>query len=347
MKFYFQIITVIFITLFSRFASSSQNTLNLYTWSNYLPQEVIQQFTKETGIKINITEYDNNETMYVKLKTSKHSGYDVITPSSYYVERMSKQGMLHPIDKSKLTGLHNLNPILLNREFDPKNKYSIPYLWGGTGIIVNTRYIDKNKVTSWRDFWDPKYKNQLMVLNDMRDAFSIALLILGYSINDTNPKHIEEAYFKLKQLLPNIKIFNIDAVPNIYIDEDTIIGMAWNGDYKLARDENTDLHFTYPKEGFPLWLDSFVIVNDAPNLENAHKFINFMLRPEMAKQVSFGIGHSTANLAAVKLMPKKLQDDPIANPDAKTMRRGEIQLDLDDKTRRIYEKYWERLKINN
>jgi spermidine/putrescine transport system substrate-binding protein len=294
-----------------------------------------------------LAEYDNNETMYAKLKASERTGYDIVIPSSYYIDRMSKQNMLQPLNKKKLTNLRNINPFLLNKAFDPKNKYSIPYLWGSTGIIINTKYIDKRKVTSWQNFWDPRYVDQLMMLNDMRDVFSVALLTLGYSISDTNPKHIKAAYLKLKKLLPNVKIFNIDTVPNIYVDEDAIIGMAWSGDCKLAQEENFDLQYVYPKEGFSIWVDSFAILKNAPNLENAYKFIDFMLRPEIAKQASLAIGHSTANHAAMKLMPKKLRFNPIYNPDAKTMQRGKIQLDIPEKERRIYEKYWEKLKVGD
>ncbi|MDR1057130.1 MAG: spermidine/putrescine ABC transporter substrate-binding protein [Coxiellaceae bacterium] len=344
---YYYIAIIVHLLVISEWTYAQINILNIYIWGNYLPHEVVQQFTKETRIKVNLIEYDNNETMFAKLKALKHSGYDIVVPSSYYVERMSKQGMLLLLDKTKLPNLSHVNPILLNRAFDPKNRYSVPYIWGSTGIVINTKYIDKKKVTAWQNFWDKQYKDQLMILNDIRDVFSIGLLTLGYSINDSNPAHIKKAYLKLKQLLPNIKIFSVDTVPNIYIDEDAIIGMAWSGDCKLAQDENSNLEYIYPKEGFSLWIDSFVILKDAPHIESAHKFINFMLRPEIAKQIILAIGHSTANKSAIKLLPIKLQRNPVTNPPQEIMRLGKIQLDLSDKTRYLYEKYWELLKINN
>jgi len=347
MKTYYQTTITLLLALFSTCVQADKNILNIYSWGNYLPNEIIMQFTKETGIKVNLAEYDNNETMYAKLKASEHTGYDIVIPSSYYVERMSKQEMLQPLDKAKLINLRNINPLFLNKEFDPKNNYSIPYLWGTTGIIINTKYINKNKITSWQNFWDPQYKDQLMMLNDIRDVFGIALMTLGYSINDTNPEHIKAAYLKLKQLLPNVKIFNIDTVPNIYIDEDAIIGMAWSGDCKMAQDENQQLQYIYPKEGFLLSIDSFAILKNATNLENAYKFIDFMMRPEIAMQASLAIGFVTANQAAIKLMPLKIQHSPVLNPNAKTMQRGKIQLDIPEKERHIYEKYWEKLKIGD
>lgn len=346
MKNYSKILTLVLVFLVSAFScGANENILNVYIWGNYLPLDVLQQFTKETKIKVNLIEYDNNETMFAKLKALKHSDYDIVVPSSYFVERMQKHGMLHQINKKKLTNFKNIHPVLRNLAFDPQNQYSVPYLWGSTGIIINSKYIKKNKVYSWQNFWESKYSDQLMLLNDMRDVFSMAFLSLGYSVNDSNPIHIEQAYIKLKKLLPNVKIFSIDAVPNIYIDEDAFIGMAWSGDCKLAQEENKDLEYIYPAEGFALWVDSLVILKNAPHLDNAYKLINFILRPEIAKQISLATGHSTANLAAVKLLPPELRYNQVANPRPAIMKRGKIQTDLNEKTRVLYEKYWEKLKI--
>lgn len=325
--------------------AKNDNILNIYLWGNYLPDEVIHQFTKETGIRINTAEYDNNETMYAKLKASRHTGYDLIIPSSYYVQRLSKQGLIQPIDKTKLPNFKNLDPNLLYKEFDPQNNYSIPYLWGSTGIVVNTQYFDATNITKWQDLWNPEYLNALMMLDDMREVFSIALLSLGYSVNDTNPEHIKEAYLKLKELLPNIRIFNIDAVPNIYIDEDATVGMIWSGDFRLAQQENPNLTYIYPQEGFPIWIDSIALVSNAQHVANAYKFLNFILRPEIAKIISLNTGHSTPNLAAKKMLPLTIQNNSVAYPDTKILNQGKFQTDIDDQTLRIYNKYWEMLKI--
>ncbi|MDR1012377.1 MAG: spermidine/putrescine ABC transporter substrate-binding protein [Coxiellaceae bacterium] len=347
MKKYRYYIYIIYLLIITYQINSQAANLNIYIWGNYLPLEIVQQFTKETGIVVNITEYDNNETMFTKLKALKHSSYDIVVPSSYYVERMSKQGMLLRLNKTKLPNLIHLNPLLLNRDFDPKNIYSVPYLWGSTGITLNNKYFNKQQIVGWRNFWDKQYQDQLMIINDMRDVFSIGLLSLGYSVNDSNPEHIREAYLKLKQLLPNIKIFSIDTIPNIYIDEDAIIGMSWSGDHRLAKEENSNLEYIYPKEGFPLWIDNWAILRDAPNVEQAHKFINFMLRPKIAKQITIITGNATANKSAIKLLPKKLQYNHIVNPPQKIIRQGQIQFELDDKIRQLYEEYWELLKISN
>jgi spermidine/putrescine transport system substrate-binding protein len=327
----------------STLSFAADNSVNVYTWSGYIPNEVIQKFTKETGIQVNISEYDSNETMYAKLKASS-AGYDVIIPSSYFVERMMRQNMLHKLDKSQIPNFKNLKHTLLNEPYDPNNDYSIPYLWGTTGIVVNSKYFKKGEITSWKDLWNPKYKNQLMMLNDVRDVFAMALLALGYSVNDSDPKHIERAYLKLKELLPNIKIFNSDAEQTIYIDEDAILGMGYNGDIHLTQKENPDVQFIYPKEGFTIWIDCLAVVKNAPHLANTYKFINFLLRPDVAKITSEETGYATPNEAAIKLMPKEYRGDKTINPDALTLKRGRIQSDTTD-VLPIYAKYWELLKI--
>ena len=340
----------LFIAFFFIFITAStpilaaKNVVNIYAWSGYVPDKVIQQFTKETGIQVNLSEYDSNETMYAKLKASS-AGYDIIIPSSYFVERMHKQDMLQKLDKTKLPNFNNLNSALLHKPYDLENDYSIPYLWGTTGIVINSNYFKDNEITSWNDLWDPKFKDQLMMLSDIREVFGMALLTLGYHADDTNPEHIKQAYFKLKQLLPNIKIFNSDAEQTIYIDEDAVIGMGYNGDIHLTQLENPDIKFIYPKEGFTIWIDCLVIVKNAPHLQNAYKFMNFILRPDIAKEISEEIGYSTPNKAATKLMSKEEQNNPVINPDAKTLMRGELQTDAGAEALPLLSKYWEKLKI--
>lgn len=323
---------------------AQENTLNIYAWTGYIPRSILQQFTAETGIKIHLAEYDSNETMFAKLKASPLAGYDIVIPSSYFVERMIKQNMLHEIDLSKLKNFHNLNTAFLYKDFDPKNNYSIPYLWGCTGIVVNSKYFDIKSIQGWQNVWHPRFKDQLMLLNDMREVFGMAMLTLGYSVNDTNPEHIKQAYVKLKELLPNIKIFNSDAEQTIYIDEDAIIGMGYNGDINLTQQENLDVQFIYPKEGFVLWIDSIAITKNAQHIENAHKFIDFLLRPDIAKTIALEIGYSVPNAEAINLMSKDMQNNPVINPSKEILKRGYLQNDLGDAIP-VYDKYWELLKI--
>lgn len=324
-------------------AHAQENVVNFYNWANYAPKSVIQQFEKETGIKVNYSEYDNNETLYTKLKTTKRSGYDLIVPSSYFVDRMRKQNMLEKLDKTKLSNIQNINPVFLNQSYDPENNYSVPYLWGASGIVVNTKYHSATTLTRWKNFWQPIYKNRLLLSDDLREVFAIALIQLRYSINDTNHKHIKQAYEKLQQLMPNVKLFNSDAVINTYVDEDATIGMGFSGDIYNAMQENKNLHFIYPLDGFALSVDNLAIPKNALHLENAYKLFNFLLRPDIAAQISQATGFPTPNLKAIPLLPLKMQQSSTINPDTNTLKRGQFLLDVGG-ANELYEQYWEALK---
>jgi spermidine/putrescine transport system substrate-binding protein len=338
------------LALFSLFVinpvlANSANIVNVYAFGEEIPDAVISQFEKETGIKVNYSSYETNEVMYSKLRASKNPGYDIVEPSSYYVDRMRHQNMLEKLDKSKLPEYKNLDPTFLNISYDPHSDYSIPFVWGITGIFMNNNYFPASEVKKWSDLYNKKYFNQLMILDDPREAFSMALLMLNYSINDTNPAHINQAYQKLRALMPNIRLFNTDAVSSILIDEDAPLGTAWNGDLARARTENANLNFVYPAEGFEIWVDNFAILKSAPHRENAYAFLNFLMRPEIAKQVSMEISYATANLAAKNLMPDNVKNDPVLYPSADVLKHGEFEVDIGDATYALLEKYWEQLKM--
>lgn len=336
---------LLFFFFFTQTVFANDNVVNVYVWSAVIPDAVIQRFEKETGIKVNFSTYDSNETMYAKLRATPTSSYDVIEPSSYYIDRMRRQQMLEKIDKTKLSHFKNLNPEFLNQAYDPNNLYSFPFIWGVTGIFLNKEYFSEKNITQWADLWNKKYDNQLLFQNDPREAFSMALKVLGYSANDNQPEHIKQAYLKLKELMPNIKLFNSDAVISILIDEDATLGMAWNGDVYKAHRENKNLTFVYPKEGFVIWVDNFAIPKGAPHLQNAYQFLNFMLRPDIAKIMALENDYSTANLTAQKLLPPEVKNNLVAYPTHDILRRGEFQTDINDSALALYEKYWEQLKM--
>lgn len=327
-------------------AAADRQVLNVYTWSDFLPDSVIKQFERETGIQISHSTYMSNEVLYAKLKTNMGEGYDVIMPSAYFVNRMVSQNLLQKINTKSLKNFKYLNPEFLGREHDPKNEYSLPFLWSSTGLVVNVKYHDKKDITAWADLWNKKYKNDLLLVDDVREIFSMALLVLGDSVNDTDPQHIKAAFEKLKTLMPNIKLFNTDTMRSIYIDEDVTIGMSWSGDMSLAQAENPNLAFIYPKEGFVVSLDCLAIPKKSKNVANAHKFIDFLSRPEIAKQIAIDTGFATTNLKAVDLLPEAMRKSPILYPDKETMQRGYLQLDVGD-VASLYEHYFERLKLED
>lgn len=341
----FRIFLSVFLLLFNSMAfAGATREINVFNWANYLPDEVIRQFTQETGIRVNYTTYDSNETLYAKLKTNRGSGYDIAIPSTYFLDRMRKEGMLEKIDKTKISNFKHLNPSLLNQSYDPHNEHSVPYLWGSTGLVVNLHYFPAGSVKRWADLWDKKYRDQLLLLDDQREAFSMALKTLGYSINDADPGHIKQAYLKLKELMANVKLFNSVAVQAVYIDEDATIGMGYNGDTFLVNKENPAVQYIYPAEGATLWLDSLVIPKNAPHLEEAYIFINFLLRPDVAEKLSMSIGYASPNRAAIKRMSKEVRENRMIYPNKQDLKNSEFQTDVGD-ANLLYEKYWELLKI--
>lgn len=329
--------------LFCSVALAKEEKLYLYTYPDYVPDSIIKKFTRETGIKVIISTCDNNETLYAKIKLlGQSSEYDVVIPSTYYISKMRKAGLLAKLDKNKIPNLRNIDPKFLNKAYDLNNEYSIPYLWGSTGIAYNSKYV-KEEVDSWNILFSNKYAGRVYMIDDVRDVFFIALTLLGYSGNDINEAHIEEAFKKLKPMVPNVKTWNTEAIKTYFIDEEVVIGAGWSGFIYTASLENPNIKFAYPKERFPLWLDGFAILKSAKNVDNAHKFINFIHQPEISKEISETIGFATPNMAAIKLLPSHVRDNQIIYPSEEILARGEIQEDIGASIS-IYEKYWEMLK---
>ena len=336
----------IFLLLLQLSVAANQRIVNVYAWTGEIPEFAVRQFEKETGIKVNFSTYENNEIMYAKLRASANNGYDVIIPTSYFVDRMRKQNMLEKLDKTQIPNSKNLDPTFLHAAYDPEAAFSVPHIWGLTGIFFNDRFHQAKQLSRWGSFWDAQLHNQLMLIEDMREVFSMALLSLGYPANDSNPEHIKAAFLKLKTLMRNVKVFSSDTLISIIIDEDATVAMAWTGDPFKASLDNPHVKFIYPKEGFVIWVDNFVIPRTAPHKDTAYAFINFLLRADVAKAVALSINFPSANLAARKLLPENIRNSKVAYPTQQILKNGQFLLDLDPDTLAIYEKYWEELKIS-
>lgn len=323
--------------------ANDNKTLYFYNWTEYVPPGLLEQFTKETGIRVIYSTYESNETMYAKLKTYKDGAYDLVVPSTYFVDKMRKEGMLQKIDKSKLSNFSNLDPDMLNKSFDPGNDYSIPYIWGATAIGVNSDELDPKQITSWADLWKPEYKQSLLLTDDAREVFQVALRKLGYSGNTTDPKEIEAAYHELQKLMPNVAAFNSDNPANPYMEGEVNLGMVWNGSAWVARQAGTPLAVVWPKEGGIFWMDNLSIPANAKNVDGALQLINFLLRPDIARQVAETIGYPTPNQAARKLLPPDVANDTSLYPGKAVLEAGEWQNDVGDASR-LYESYYQKLK---
>ena len=331
-------VTACAFTMASGSALAKDKELVFMNWGPYLSSDILEDFTKETGIKVIYSTYESNETLYAKMKTY-NNGYDLVVPSTYFVSKMRDEGMLQKIDKSKLPNFKNLDSNYLNKPFDPNNNYSIPHVVAITGLAVNTDMYDPKDFQSWADLWKPELKGQLMLMDDTREVFHIALKKLGYSGNTTDEKQIDEAYEELKKLMPNVLVFNSDNPADPYLSGEVGVGMLWNGSAAAAQKEGLPLKLVFPKEGGIGWVDNFAIPSGATHIDAAHQMINFLLRPDIAERISNGTGY----LTGVKESNAKFKDVPALFPSQEDLDRVEWQAAVGDKNVK-YEQYFLKLK---
>jgi ABC transporter ATPase component len=322
----------------------ANNTVYLYTWTEYVPDGLLDDFTKETGIKVIVSSLESNETMYAKLKTQGAAGgYDVIAPSNYFVSKMAREGMLKELDHSKLPVIKELDPDWLDKPYDKGNKYSLPQLLGAPGIAFNTNTYKGSDFTSWGDLWKPEFANKVQLLDDAREVFNIALLKIGQDPNTKDPTIIKQAYEELLKLRPNVLSFNSDNPANSFISGEVEVGQLWNGSVRIAKKEQAPLDMVFPKEGPVLWVDTLAIPVTSKNPDGAHKLINYMLGAKAAEKLTLAIGYPTANLEAKKVLPKEITEDPSIYPTAEILKNSHWQDDVGDAIQ-YYEQYYQELK---
>ena len=324
--------------------AKENDELVFMNWGPYINSNIIEEFTKETGIKVIYSTYESNETLYAKMK-AHNKGYDLVVPSTYFVAKMRDEKMLQPIDKSKISNFDGLDTNYLNKPFDPQNEYSIPHVVAITGLAVNTDMYDPADFNSWADLWNPEFEGQLMLMDDTREVFHIALRKLGYSGNSTNPKEIDEAYAELQKLMPNVLVFNSDFPANPYLAGETSVGMLWNGSAYMAREEGANIQIVWPDKGTIFWMDSLAIPSGAKNIDAAHQMMDFLLRPENAAKIALEIGYPTPVKSAYPLLPKSFANDPNIFPPQEVMDSGEWQDEV-GKASALYDEYFQRLKVD-
>ncbi len=324
--------------------AAEEKVLNLYNWTEYMPKEVLKAFTKETGIKVKESNYASTEEMYAKLKAGG-GGYDIVVPSTYFVTRMAKEGMLAPLDKSKLPNLKNIDPKYLDKPYDPGNSYSVPYLLSSVGVIVDSAKVDPARIRSWNDLWKPEYAGALLLMDTARETFAVVQKAAGFPANDTDPKHIEQAFQKLRDLQPNVKLYNGESPKVSFIEGEVSVGIAWNGEAFMGAQENPKITFVYPQEGVVLAMDTMAIPKTAKHPDNAHKFLDFVMRPDNAAKISEALGYATLNAEGVKKLPKVLSANRIVYPTDADLKNAELLEDIPTETQGLYEKYWSELKV--
>lgn len=322
--------------------TSAKEVVSFYNWGGVLTDEILAQFEKETGIHVIYSEFDENENMYTVVKNSP-SDYDLIAPSEYMVEKMIDEGMLREIDHSKLKNISNIGKAFMDREFDPKNKYSIPMIYGTVGILYNKTKVDPADMHNWDIIFNEKYKKQIWMLDSSRDTFGPGAWHLGYSANTKNEKELKEIAELMKKQKSLVTAYLQDEIKQHMINGVGAVAVIYSGEAWAAMAENPDLDYYLPPKS-NLWIDNFAIPKDAKNYENALKLIDFLSRPDIAAKI--GVEQGTPVTAAWELEPvKSIENFEVMYPDLSNFNEKEVYVDLGDFTEK-FEEAWEEVKIH-
>jgi len=322
--------------------------VNLYAWSEYIPQALLDGFTQDTGIKVNYDAYSSNEELLAKLQAGA-SGYDVIIPSDYVVAIMIKQNMLEKIDLNELSNFSHVGSDFKNMDFDPQNQYTVPYQWGTSCLVVNTEKVTR-PVTKWADLWDPEFAGKVVLLDDEREVIGMVLEVLGYDKNTTDEAKLEEAKAKFLELLPNVRLFDSDSPKTALLAGEVWLGQTWNGEAAQAHAENPAIEYVFPEEGCTLWVDNLAIPKGAPHKDAAIALLNYILSPEASVLITEEFPYSNPNLAGIELLKTKNPDAYDAymnfsatNPSADELGRTTFITDVGDATS-LYDRIWTEVK---
>lgn len=325
--------------------------LNIFVWTEYFPQDMLDCFELVYGIKLNRDEYSSNEEMYAKVAAGG-TAYDLVQPTDYIVPLMIRQELLQELDHSKLPLLGNFDPNWMDQPFDPGNKYSVPYLAGTDAIVVNTATVE-NVPTSWADLWNPEYAGRMVFLDDSRAVIGLTLVTLGYDPNTTDPAQLEEAKNKLMELVPNIKLFDSDSPKTALIAGDVDLGMTWTGEAFIANQENPDIQYIYPEEGPVLWQDNWVMLKDASHADAAYAWMSYTMQGDVFWLTIRDFQYTNPNTAALeyaKANQTEVYDayinSPITNPPADAVAKGFGIEDVGDATP-LYDNIWVEIKGGN
>ena len=309
-------------------ACASDNEITVYNWGQYISDgtdgslDVIAEFEKETGIKVNYLTFDSNESMYTKLKTGG-AAYDIIIPSDYIIGMLIEENMLEPLNFDNIPNYQYIDEAFRNQAYDPNNMYSVPYTWGTVGLIYNTQYVSAEDAASWNCLWNKDYAGKVLMFDNPRDAFAIAESILGFSYNTTDTAELQQAAELLKQQKDVVQSYVMDQIFDKMQRGEAWAAPYYAGDFLTMVEENPDLAFSYPQDGFNIFIDAMCIPKGCQNKEGAEAFINFLCRPDICAANLDYLGYSTPESAAKELMDPEVTSSPVAYPDEQTLSASE------------------------
>ena len=332
-------------------AAAAENEITVYNWGQYISDgsdgyvDVIAEFEAETGIKVHYLTFDSNESLYTKLKTGG-STYDVIIPSDYMVGRLIAEGMLEELNFDNIPNYQYVDEAFKNQAYDPENRYSVPYTWGTVGLIYNTKYVDEADVGGWDLMWNSKYAGKILMFDNCRDAFAIAEAMLGYSLNSHDPTELRNCANLLSEQKPLLQGYVMDQIYDKMIREEAWIAPYYAGDYLYMVEENEDLGFYFPEEGFNVFIDAACIPKGCSNKEGAEAFINFLCKPEICGENLEYLGYSAPISAAKDYMDPEVAESDIAYPSDEVLAASESFNALETETSQLMDSLWLSVKTS-
>jgi putrescine transport system substrate-binding protein len=340
-------------------AVAQEKVVNVYNWSDYIDDSIIQEFTKETGIKVVYDVFDSNDILETKLLAGG-SGYDVVVPTGNFLARQIEAGVFQKLDKSKLPNLSNMWDVVSERtaKYDPGNEYSINYMWGTVGIGYNTKKVQEalgaDKIDSWDVLFNPETAAKLAgcgiyMLDSASDIFPTVFRYLGIDPNSKSPDDFAKAEELLLKVRPHIRKFHSSEYINALANGDICVAVGWSGDVFQARDRAAEadqgivIDYVVPKEGAEMWFDQMAIPADAKHVEEAHIFLNYMMKPEVIAKASNYIYYANGNKASQQFIDKAILDDPTIFPDDAMLQKLFTVSPYDPKTQRIVTRTWTKI----
>lgn len=315
--------------------------LNVFNWSSYVGPDTIPAFEREFGVRVRYAVYESNEEMLARVM-SGNSGWDVVFPTSYLIQPMHEYDLLAPLEHGKLSNLRHLDAIFQRPVWDHDLRWSVPYMWNATGICYSRRIGDAP--TGWADLWEPALQGRITMLDDPVDVFAACLKRLGHSINSSNPDELRAAQKEAIEQKELLRAYINAEVRDQLIAGDVLAAQLWSTTSQQAIDESSQLAFVYPEEGFALYPDVAVVLRESPRKDLAHRFIDYLLRPEVAAGVVRGARTATANGSARELLDASLRENPTLYPPADVMERGEWALSSTPEIQRLRDRLWTEIK---
>ncbi len=325
-------------------ALGGREKVYVYNAGEYIDEDVITMFEEETGIDVVYDMFETNEIMYAKLAQDT-SAYDVVCPSDYMIQKLIEQDMVQPINFDNIPNIENIGTQYMEqaKEFDPENKYAVPYCWGTVGILYNKTLVD-DEVDSWDILWNPKYSGQILMQDSVRDAMMVSLLKNGYSMNTTDEAEVATATADLIAQKPLVQAYVVDQVRDKMIGGEAALGVIYSGEAIYTARENKDLEYVIPKEGTNVWIDAWCVTKNAKNKENAEKWINFLCRGDIALKNFEYITYSTPNdVAKENIEDEDIKNSPVAFPDLSSFHSESYQY-LGHDGERLYNDAWMEVK---